>query len=295
LSILLLFFVKWEARRIVLENGLGNPLTVSSVAGMVVIIAILANPWPREKWWVPFKWALLGCCLLLIVKSGSRGQLLGVLLVSVACWPISRGLKNVKHFVLLAFLIVFLGTITNWAIQQLSSEQIYGQRGRWDQQVAHRDLSGRLNNALFLIHLSYSSLETVLFGLGNSASYDPRILGIYPHFVPLEVLAEEGLVGFTIYVTIFYLLLRSCFRSFRISATKPEERLLLGGLIGLCVFMFVLSLKQGSLLLNLEPFMLAIILGRYEQTLLKNLKTQGVTDRQYEEVEGLAFRRQPAH
>jgi hypothetical protein len=31
--------------------------------------------------------------------------------------------------------------------------------------------------------------------------------------------------------------------------------------------MLLLSFKQGSLLLNLEPFMLAIILGRYEYIL----------------------------
>ena len=84
LSILLLFFVKWEARRIVLDHGLGNPLAVAAVAGMVVLTSILADPWPRSKWWIPFKWTIAILCLMLVIKSGSRGQLLGVLLVSVA-------------------------------------------------------------------------------------------------------------------------------------------------------------------------------------------------------------------
>jgi hypothetical protein len=295
LSILLLFFVKWEARRIILDNGLGNPLTVSSMAGMVVLITILANPWPRQKWCVPFKWGLLGLCLLLIVKSGSRGQLLGVLLVSVACWPISRGLKNVKQFTLLGLMILFLGVATNWAIDELSHEQMYGQRGRWDEQVAQKDVSGRLKNAIFLVQMSYSSLESVLFGLGNSASYDTRILGIYPHFVPLEILAEEGLIGFLLYVMISYSVVHSTFRIFRISATEKEERLLLGGLVGLYLFTFILSLKQGSLLLNLEPFMLAIILGRYERILLLSRSTENVMEAEPEHAQPASFAGQPVH
>ena len=114
LTILLLFFVKWEYRRIVMGHDLGNPLAVSSVAGMVILVAILADPWSQSKVWLPFKWALVGLCLALVVRSGSRGQLLGTILVSVACWPISRRLANMKQFVILGLLVVFLGTATNW-------------------------------------------------------------------------------------------------------------------------------------------------------------------------------------
>ena len=170
-----------------------------------------------------------------------------------------------------------------------------GGRGRWSEESAQESISGRLNNALLLVRLAYSSPETVLFGLGNSASYDPRILGIYPHFVPLEVLAEEGLIGFGLYGMIFYCVLRSAFRSFRILAGEPKERLLLGGLVGLYLFTLILSLKQGSLLLNLEPFMLAIILGRYERILLWNQATEDVIEQEPEDGQLLSLNRQPAH
>jgi hypothetical protein len=268
LTILLLFFVKWEYRRIVLDHDLGNPLAVSTMAAMVVLIAVLADPWPESKWWFPLKWALVALCLGLVVRSGSRGQLLGTVLISIMCWPISRRLANVKQFVILGLVVVFLGGATVWAIQAYQSEQMYGTHGsRWDERSAQEDISGRLTNAVFLVRLAFESSATVLTGLGNSAAYDPRILGIYPHFVPLEVLAEEGLIGFGLYAMILYCVLQSAIRSFRLIADKPEERRLLGGLIGLCTFMLLLSFKQGSLLLNLEPFMLAIILGRYEYIL----------------------------
>jgi hypothetical protein len=268
LTILLLFFVKWEARRIVLDHELGNPLAVSTIAGMVALIAVLADPWPESRLWVPFKWALVGLCLILVVRSGSRGQLLGTILISIACWPISRRLVNVKQFVILGLAVFFFVAATSLAIQEYSSQQAYSAyESRWSEQAAEEGVSGRLKNAMLLVRLAYESPETVLLGLGNSASYDPRILSIYPHFVPLEVLAEEGLLGFGLYAMILYLVLRSAVRSFRFIGDKPKERLLLGGLVGLCMFMLLLSFKQGSLLLNLEPFMLAIILGRYEYIL----------------------------
>lgn len=288
LSVLLLFFVKWEARRIVLagtlgEEGLGNPLTVAAVAGMVVLIVILADPWPRMKLWIPIRWALVGISVMLIIKSGSRGQLLGVLFASVACWPLSRSLKNVKQFALLAFVIVFLGITTSLAIQEFSAQQAHGERGRWDEQAAEHDVSGRLSNAFLLVRLAYSSSETMLFGLGSSASYDQRILGIYPHFIPLEILAEEGLIGFSLYLMIYYFTACSVIRSFRIVAHDPKERLLLGALTGLYLFASILSLKQGSLLLNLEPFMLGIIIGRYERALLWNRRDENRVEKELED------------
>src|SRR4029077_19239722 len=143
-----------------------------------------------------------------------------------------------KQFVILGLVVTFLGGATSWAIQEYSSQQSYSAYGsRWSEQSAQEDVSGRLNNAIFLVRLAYESPETVLIGLGNSASYDPRILGIYPHFVPLEVLAEEGLIGFGLYAMILYCVLQSAIRSFRLITDKPEERRLLGGLIGLCTFM----------------------------------------------------------
>jgi hypothetical protein len=289
-----MFFVKWEARRIVLQHDLGNPLSVAAMGGMVALILILADPWPESKVWFPVKWALVAICLTLIVRSGSRGQLLGVLVVSVACWPISRRLIHLKQFAFLAFIILFLGTATNYAFQEFWVQESYGKHAaRWSEQSAQDDISGRLSNALFLVRLWFSSPETVLLGLGNSASYDTRILGFYPHFLPLEILAEEGLIGFGLYTLILYCAWGSTFRSLRIVANMRKERLLLGGLAGLFLFTLILSFKQGSLLTNLEPFMLAVVLGRYERILLWNRASQETVNGESEGTTLTSFTNQP--
>lgn len=267
LTILLLFFVKWESRRIVLDQDLGNPLAIAAMAGMVVIIIILADPWPEAVRYFPFKWAVVALSLALIVRSGSRGQLLGVVLVCITCWPISRGLSSIRQFIGLSIVVAFLGIAIGWTMQEFWAADVSSGRGRWNEQSAQRDVSGRITNALFMVRLAAASPDTLFFGLGNSAAYDPRILGFYPHFLPLEVLAEEGIIGFGLYGLILYMALRSCYRCFRFAGDGIQERMLLGGLSGLFIFTVMLSLKQGSLLSNVELFMLAIVLGRFEYLL----------------------------
>jgi hypothetical protein len=265
LSTLLLFFVKWEARRIVLDHGLGNPLAVAAMAGMVVLIIILADPWPQSKLWLPAKWVLVALCLALVVRSGSRGQLLGVIVISVACWPISRSMTSPRQFIAWVLLLFFFGGITTWALQTFWAEQetYYAGGNRWSEQAMHGAMSGRLDQALLLIRIWYSSPETVLFGLGNSASFDPRILGIYPHFVPLEILAEEGLIGFTLFLLILFLTARNALRCYRHLKGAPSDRAIFAVLIAMFLYTMLLALKQGSLLGNLELFMFVILLGKY--------------------------------
>jgi hypothetical protein len=268
LSLLLMTFVSWEARMIVLEEGLGNPLAVSGMAGMVALAAMLADPWPSSKIWKIAKWAVLALCLFLVVRSGSRGQLLGLIGLSAVCWPIRRRMENVKQFVIWISLVLFLTAITTWALQEFwaKQENYYAGGNRWSEQAMEGAMSGRFDQGLYLVRLWFDSPETIIFGLGNSASFDPRILGIYPHFVPLEILAEEGLIGFAIFVVILYMTARNAVQCYRLVRLDPKERSAFAALLA----MFLLAFKQGSLLGNLEPFMFAIILGKYARLCASN-------------------------
>ena len=285
LSVLLLFFVKWDSRRIVLDGNLGNPLAIAAMAGLVVIILILTEPWPRSAVSFPLKWAFVALALALIVRSGSRGQLLAVLVACLLCWPISRGLRNVKQFAVLALVVLFISVAIGWTMQEFWGKEVASGKGRWNEQSAQQDVSGRLDNALLMVELAAETPTTFIFGLGNSAAYDHRILGIYPHFLPLEVLAEEGVFGFALYAVIFLLTLRSSYRALHLSQGDSDFKMLVAGLLGMYLFTVILSLKQGSLLVNLEPFMLGIGLGRFEKVLAR----RGSNAQSPTEVSSLSF------
>ena len=265
LTPLLLFLVKWEGRQIILGQEVGNPLAVAVMAGMVALVAILADPWKGNKLWLPIKWILVAFCLALIVRSGSRGQLFSVLLVALLCWPFSRSLWNAKQFGILLLLVVFIGLTTNYALSEFWAHQetYYAGGNRWSEKAMEGAMSGRLTDAIMLVQLCYQSAETIIFGLGNSAAWDPRILGIYPHFVPLEILAEEGLIGFCLFGLILLVTARTALQSHSRLNLLPAYRPEFAALLGLFLFSLLLSLKQGSLLGNLEPFMFAILLGKY--------------------------------
>lgn len=269
LTVLLLVFVSWESRAIVTEGGYGNPLAVSEMAGMVALVTILGNPWDSSKSWQIIRWAGATLCLFLVVRSGSRGQLIGLIALTALCWPIARRMTSFKQLFLWGVTILFLTGITTWALQQFWGQHnaYYAGGNRWSEKAMEGAMAGRFEQAFYLTRIWFQSPDTVFFGLGNSASFDRRILGIYPHFVPLEVLTEEGLLGFGLYLMILYSTLRNAFRCFKKIDGDPKELRALGALISLFLFTLILSFKQGSLLLNLEMFMFAIILGRWNKLL----------------------------
>src|SRR5919108_991973 len=84
LILLLLFFVEWENRQIVIGGDtLGNPLAVSQMAGNVALTLILTNSWRNKTLWELIKWPIVAICLVLAIKSGSRGQLFGIILTAI--------------------------------------------------------------------------------------------------------------------------------------------------------------------------------------------------------------------
>ncbi|HNK51686.1 MAG TPA: hypothetical protein PKX75_21965, partial [Nitrospira sp.] len=67
---------------------------------------------------------------------------------------------------------------------------------RWSESKMVSDLDGRWEMAAKLLSAWWGEGPATIFGgLGNSAAFDPHIVGFYPHILPLEILAEEGVLG----------------------------------------------------------------------------------------------------
>ena len=273
----LLFHVEWFHRRIVFIGGrfenelLGNPLAVAQMAGYLFFVCMfMLRQSISDKFnylFVPIKLMVGVICLLLIVKSGSRGQLLGLIATFILFLPLVYKLTSIKGFLLVSiFSLLIVGAII-WGLDEFWGQS--SNSSRWNQKEMETSMGGRFDNAFVLLDHWYKDPLTMLVGLGNSASYNPKIIGIYPHFVPFEILGEEGVIGFFVYILILVSIVRIGFRLFIETKGSALDRQYFTIFLSMVFYSFTISLKQGSLLGNMEFFMAAIILGKYE-LILKN-------------------------
>ncbi len=112
----------------------------------------------------------------------------------------------------------------------------------------------------------------MIFGLGNSASFDPEVVGSYPHNVPIEVLGEEGMVGLGIYLTINWLAFQGLLKAYRATKDDPQLRRLLAVAGANFLFSAITTLKEGNMAGSAEFFMAAILLARMPEMLAGKLQ-----------------------
>ncbi|NVZ08088.1 O-antigen ligase family protein [Allochromatium humboldtianum] len=261
LVIFLLFFVTWDNRRIVIQSGtqefFGNPLEIGTLGAVVLLIAMFHNPPILKFAWSAARWFVTALCLGLIVASGSRGQLLGGMAAVILVWPLVHRIKSVGRFISLAISLLLFILLVGWGIEEFSQKNI-----RWSEDRISQDISGRFDSSVIMLERWAETPWSMLFGLGNSSSF--AIIGIYPHNVPAEVLSEEGIIGFLLYASVIALTIRSAVRILRLTTENLVGRRTFAILLGYCFFTLVVSLKQGSLISNLNFFMTTILLGQYE-------------------------------
>lgn len=281
MTFLLLFTVKWEYRFVVLAgsshfNSYGNPLAPATMAGNVICIALLYRFQKGSLILTVFRWLLAASCLFLILKSGSRGQFVAALLALLIGWPLSRRARGLAGFS--SFMGV--GAITFGAIWFLNiflsgelgeDDRAFlaqAMKNRWSEDAMLESIGGRLAQTGQLLSFWLQSSVSIVFGLGNSASYDPDLLGIYPHFVPGEILAEEGIIGLILYFCILLLSIKNIRNTYKAVKHNEQQRGMLAIIVSVLTYSFVLSLKQGSMLGNLSFFLWVMLLGRFERSVI---------------------------
>lgn len=248
------------------DSSGGNPLAIASLAGWVCLIGLLMNFRGVARFWQVVRWVVVAAGLILTFRSGSRGQLFALLGAGILFLPLSRRIKSIPGFIGAALGVAMLLTLASFAFDQ------YADMKRWDvNEMVSVYEGGRINQAWILIQAWLAGgAGRWLLGLGNSAAFAPSLLGMYPHFVPGEVLAEEGLIGFGLYLLVLVSGVRAFRRAYALVWQDPGERGRLATLGALCLFEFILTLKQGSLLGSTGFFTFVIVLGRYEVALTRD-------------------------
>ena len=90
-----------------------------------------------------------------------------------------------------------------------------------------------------------------------------ELIGVYPHVVLLEILGEEGVIGFVLFVSIVLVSVRQAKRFKAVTILSKEAKKVYAANFGCLIYTLLLSFKQGSLINSPEIFLFAIISEKY--------------------------------
>ncbi len=271
--------VREGGRSVLLQEGVvdrygtdrrqASSLTLATIAASVIFASIVPffKGASRPLWLARVITLPLG--LAIIFRSDSRGQLVALILVLAAIMPLRwprLNLRTVIGIPLTAAIIVFLMT---WAVHFSENAE-----RRWDVSTFGNAYTSTrtVMCAEVLDEWVRSSPWNLVFGLGLGASW--KIIGIYPHVIPVQVLVEGGLVGEIIYLAILAVLARSVFWMFFRSKVSLMTRGLICFTVAIGAFSWILSLKQGGIS-GMHPEMMSyVIIGRMEMIIRRDLIKQ---------------------
>jgi hypothetical protein len=271
LAVLVDAFVRWDQRFIVSfynpNEKFWNALAFAQLAGYVTIAAVLLNH--RKSWfWRLLKIVAIVSSVILVVKSGTRGQFVLMAALPIAFLPMSRPLGSMKAYVSGLLLVVCLASASIFAYDSFTHQDERWSSGRfesdWELRVMMAD---KLVN--HWLKASNGDPTVLLLGLGNSASFSQRINGFYPHIVVPEILGEEGLLGLGLFCSAVWMSIYITRSAYRLSIEDPVQRGILATLAASFTFAFILSFKQGSLVgYSAELFSFAILIERQTRLLV---------------------------
>lgn len=271
IALLAAFVLDWSGRGIRLQvegtanlaiDVASNALAISQLAGYMLIIVLMlrtnTNPLGLPK---AVSLAMRICLSLVaiyvIVQSGSRGQLLGVLVAIPLFFLLNLGTLRLRT---IGQLLVGMGAMA--ALIYFAVIQI-GMSERWNIQNAIEVYQAtRIETSMQLLgHWVDAGPFYWLFGLGSSASFAPDLLGFYPHNVPIEILCELGLIGFALFCCAVGMAFWSLIRAMLRLENDPVSRSALACLGSMLVYDLLLSLKQGALLGATSLIAMLIVVG----------------------------------
>ena len=236
-----------------------NPLVLARVGIMVLLSSLLTRTDGLAKWVTP---ALLAAGLFglgMAILSGSRGQVvLGVLVVGML-YPFAREIKNLKNFFSLFLgLFLLIGLIYITVSLFITGDNLE----RWTGESITGGTVSRLQLVADTINPWLNSPSAWLFGNGAGAFVTLGFSDKYPHNQPVEVLTELGLVGFSIYLAMLFFAVKYSVELFRLSGGSTDHRSSATILIGISLFGFLLTLKQGTVHNSGVDMMVYIVIAR---------------------------------
>lgn len=249
----------------------GNPLATAQMGCFTAIAAVLMLPRQGGPLMALVRLGGMFLGLGLAVASGSRGQLIFGVACAFFFYPMARQVRDMRQFVGTVAGLGVLGFVGFLAISYFLGQNAE-QSTRWNISNWGDTLTTRSNDALGLLGEWLATPTAWPFGLGSNAfaaASDDK--NAYAHNLPIEMLAERGILGLILLCMLFYW----CFRIGQWlwrsgTASDPHIRAAAAVLLSMTAYLTLLSFKQGTFLSIPEPWYMLILvakLGTQEQQL----------------------------
>lgn len=269
-AFLLVFYLEWSGRGFDIEGHreIINPLALARFGGYLVIAAACLQG--ASIRWNALRIAGIIIGLALILKTETRGQLVAAIFCSSFIFLLSYG--HVSRYSLIAksllafgvlgglYFMLTVDSVSLFLGDILGAPEDSKASTRYNVEKGAEDLMVRWQLSVALLHSWLSSPLSIIIGLGNSASYS--IVGFYVHNLPIEILGEEGLIGFFIYLAILVIVSYKSLRLLRETHESNGQYKYLWFLPFIALFEFILTLKQGSLISSWPFFMVVFLVER---------------------------------
>lgn len=223
-----------------------NPLAIGELGGMMLIVGVLSMRLANSA--TLSAMLRIAACLLggyLALQSGSRGQLVFALAVSICFTPMARKITNIPRFFGVAAGAAILVPLVIWAAQFFLGSQ---ELRRWDLNVLAEGATVRNQNILDLFRAFSTAPLAWFVGLGFNAftSVTPTIEP-YSHIFFVDVLTELGIPMFILLLWWLKKLFGDARWLFQRFADDADERASITCLFAMFVFQLLVVNKQGYL------------------------------------------------
>lgn len=223
-----------------------NPLAMGELGGTLMLVAALFQLGFKSFFFNILRIGAFFLGAILALQSGSRGQIVFAVILSVAFYPLSTKVKN-----LLGFLGTSVGLLILVPLVLLIAQKILGSAEirRWDADVIAGGTSVRIANVLDLFNAFLHHPAAWFIGLGSNAftAISAANSEPYSHVLFVDVLTELGIPMFILLFIILSITARDARWLFRRFANDPIGRASISVLLALLAYQIFLVNKQGYL------------------------------------------------
>lgn len=258
----------WSGGRFLVNLGMtfgvsdftSNPLALADVGGFMMICAALMSFKDKGRLGVVFTVAGLVLGLGLAIISGSRGQIIFAVIVSVAMYPIARDVRDARQFFAVAGGALFM-MLTIFITFSLFLDEESARR--WQGGLFAEAGEDRSYRVLKVAETYFSNPGIWIQGMGtNSFPFVNNTPFDYPHNLVAELLLDYGMIGISLLVVAMLFTYRAARDMIRTFGNDEVLRGTVAAMAGLCIFAFMVALKQGSVIGQPTPFYFWFLLAK---------------------------------